>query len=124
MSNTIKRPAFYVLLAPADTDPDTVTDDECDQLHVVVNSQDQLRAELEAGQLGLRKVQDTPFHLTVLWLWAAMVRTKQVECKWPEFKRRCVHYAPDKDRPAPHTDPGDEADELDAHPTGASTSSG
>lgn len=120
----IKRPAFWVLLAPDGADPDTVTDAECDTVHVVVNSQDQLRAELEAGQLGLRKVNDTPFHLTVLWLWAAMVRTKQVDCKWPEFKRRCLHYEPDKERPAPHTAKGDETDELDAHPTEASTSLG
>lgn len=123
-TTSIKRPAFFVLMAPADADPDTVTDDECETVHVVVNSQDQLRAELEARQIGLSSVKDTPFHLTVLWLWAAMVRTKRTDDKWATFKRRCLHYEADKQRPAPHTEPGTETDELDAHPTEASTSSG
>lgn len=118
---TIKRPAFYVLLAPEGTDPDTVTDADCETVHVVVHSQDQLRAELEAGQLGLRNVKDQPFHLTVLWLWASMVRTGAVTCKWQEFKRRMLAYEADKDRPAPHTTETD-PDELDAHPTALSTS--
>lgn len=120
----VKRPAYWVLLAPPDTDPETITDDEAVQVHVVVNSQDQLRAELEAANLQLRDVGKTPFHLTALWLWAALARTKQIDYKFTEFKRRMLAYEPDKARPAPHTGDVTEGDELDAHPTEASTSSG
>lgn len=122
--HTIKRPAFWVLIAPEGTDPDTITDDEATTMHVVVNSQDQLRAELEAPAAGLRKIKDQPFHLTALWLWAAMARTGQTELPWKDFKTRMLHYTEDKTRPAPHTAPPAEleADELDARPTAASTS--
>lgn len=120
---TIKRPAFWVLLAPPDTDPATITDDDAATVHVLVTAGDQLRAELEAGQLGLREAgRHTPFHLTALWLWAALVRTGEVSYKFPEFKQRLLAYEPDKQRPQPHTEEGAPLDELDAHPTAASTS--
>ncbi len=120
---SIKRPAFWVLLAPIDTDPATIEDDDADTLHVIITAGDQLRAELEAGQLGLREAgRHTPFHLTALWLWAALVRTGDVTYKFPEFKQRLLAYEPDRTRPEPHTREDAELDELDAHPTAASTS--
>lgn len=121
----IKRPAYFVLLVPPAIDPATCTDDQAETVHVVVNAGDQLRAELEAGQIKLpENGRQTPFHITALWLWAALARTGVIDYRFGEFKQRLLAYEPDKQRPAPHGDPetADELDELDPRPTEASTS--
>lgn len=125
MPPTLKRPAFYAWITPDGVDPDTVDDDDLQLMHVIVNHSDQLRAELEAGKQGLAKGgTTTPMHLTALWIWAALVRTGRFDGKFQDFKTRCVAYDPDKDRDQPHTEDGADVDDLDAHPTEASTSSG
>lgn len=120
----IKRPAYNVLLAPPDTDPATVSDDDALELHVVIHAADQLTAERELMKLGMKGGgRDQPMHVTALWVWAALVRAGEVTYKWPEFKQRLLAFDEDKARPAPLT-PGDddpELDEYDAHPTVAST---
>lgn len=123
MPPTLKRPAYFVWLAPDDTDPDTCPDEQLELHHVVVHHADQLRAELEAAKQGLPKgATSTPMHLTALWLWACLRRTERYGKSFQEFKAQCVAYDPDKERDQPHTDPDADDDELDAHPTGASTS--
>lgn len=119
----LKRPAFHVLMAPEGVDPDTAADEQLETHHVVVHAADQLRAELEAGKLGIASGgKDRPMAITMLWLWAAMVRTGAYTGKWATFKTSCVAFNPDKKRPAPPTADGDdELDELDAVPTVAST---
>lgn len=119
----LKRPAFHVLLLPEDADPATATDEDADQLHVVIHAADQLRGELEASKLGLRAGgKDAPMHVTMLWLWAALVRTERFGGNFQTFKARCLAFDTDKNRPVPHTSASTELDELDAHPTEASTS--
>lgn len=118
----IKRPSFYVLMAPEGSDPNTVTDDECTTHHVLVHGGDQLRAELEAGKQGIKSPKDAPMHITMMWLWAAMARTGATTLGWREWKPLCLAYDSDKDRPQPHDQPDAELDELDATPTAASTS--
>ena len=123
MPPTLKRPAYWVWLAPTDTDPDTVADDQLEAHHVLVHHADQLRAELEAAKQGLAKGgTSTPMHLTALWLWANLTRTERYAGTFREFKSACIAYEPDRDRPEPHIDPDAEPDELDARPTAASTS--
>lgn len=118
----LKRPAYRVLLVPEDADPTTVTDEDCTEVRVVVHAADQLKAELEAGKLGLKAGgKDAPLHVTMLWLWASMVRTDDFRGAFREFRARCLAYDPDRDRPAPHDDPDSGHDDLDAHPTAAST---
>lgn len=122
MPPTMKRLAYHVWLAPEghDGDPLALPDDQLEYHHVLVGNADQLRAELEAGRLKLKQ-QDNPMHLTNLWLWSALVRTKVVNVKFQEFKSRLVSYDPDKDRDQPHTDPDADLDDLDADPTEASS---
>lgn len=122
MPPIIKRPAFHVWLAPSGVDPDTATDDELEYHHVVVHSADQLRAELEGRKHGITDARSAPMHVTVLWLWAALVRTGQYDDRFQAFKSVCVSYDSDRDRDEPHDDPEAEADEHDPHPTEASTS--
>lgn len=122
MPPTLKRPAYWVWVAPEGTDPDTVPDDQLELHHVLVHHADQLRAELEAAKQGLAKgATSAPMHLTALWLWAALVRTERFAGAFRDFKVRCVNHEPDKERNEPHTDDDAELDELDAHPTAAST---
>lgn len=122
MPPPLKRPAYFAWVAPDDTDPDTIDPDQLVAHHVVVHHADQLRAELEAGKLGLPKGgTGTPMHLTALWLWAALVRTGRFAGGFQQFKTACVAYEPDTERDQPHTDPDAAADTLDAHPTAAST---
>lgn len=117
----LKRPAYHVWLAPEGADANAVADEDALYHHVVVNTGDQLLAELEASKLKLDQAKQ-PFHLTALWLWAAMHRAGVHDEKFQTFKARILSYDPDKDRGAPITeDPDDELDELDAHPTEAST---
>ncbi len=121
MPPTLKRPAYYVWINP--TDDDDPPDDALECHHVVVHHADQLRAELEAGKQGLAKGgTGTPMHLTALWLWANLTRTGRYGGSFREFKTDCVAYDPDTDRDEPHTDPDPGTDDLDAHPTEASTS--
>lgn len=118
----IKRPAYFVLMAPDGVDPNTATDDELDELHVVIHNVDQLKGELETGKLGLREGgRQTPLHVTTLWAWQALVRTERFAGTFQEFKARCVAVEPDRERDQPHTVEGAALDEHDAHPTEAST---
>lgn len=123
MPPKLKRPAYHVWIAPDGADPDTVPEDQLEVHHVVVHHADQLRGELEAAKQGLPKGGTaTPMHLTALWLWANLIRTKRYEGTFREFKVACVAYDPDKGRDEPHTDDDADTDDLDAHPTEASTS--
>lgn len=122
MPPTLKRPAYFVWVAPDGVDPDTADTTQLVCHHVLVHHADQLRAELEAGKQGLAKGGTaTPMHLTALWIWANLVRTERFTGRFQEFKAACVAYDPDQEREEPHTDPDAEADDLDAHPTVAST---
>lgn len=114
----LSRPAYHVWLAPegAELDPNATDDDLADiaQYHyVIVNHADQLRAELEGKRHGIVKAQDSPMHLTSLWLWASLVRTGKYDGKFAEFKDACVAYDPDKEPDAADVAPD---------PTAASTS--
>jgi hypothetical protein len=123
MPPTLKRPAFHVWIAPDGADPDTVEDDALELHHVVINHGDQLRAEMEANKLGLAKAgTTTPMQVWWVWFWAGLVRTGGFDDIFQVFKARCIAYDPDRDRDQPHTDPDADVDDLDAHPTEASTS--
>lgn len=120
----IKRPAFHVWLDPREdlgpNSPD-LDDSELEYHHVLVNNGDMLRAELEAGKLGV-KPREAPQHLSTMWLWAALVRTGVYGGKFQAFKLACITYEPDQDRTQPMDSDDAELDELDEHPTGASSS--
>lgn len=122
MPPTLKRPAYYAWIAPADLDPDTADERELECHHVVVHHADQLRAELEANKQGLAKGgTGAPMHLTALWLWANLIRTGRYDGNFRAFKLACVAYTPDQERDEPHTEDDADLDHLDAHPTEAST---
>lgn len=93
------RPRYNVWLAPADdldAPPEYVGE-------VEVRNVDQLTAETQAKALGINR--DQLFHLTNLWIWAAMVRTGQTADKFHPFTRR-VEYVPVDDKGAePAEDP-------------------
>jgi hypothetical protein len=114
----LTRPTYHVWMLPEhgqDSDTELTDDQLAEQLeyqYVVVNHADQLRAELEAKRQGLGKPQDTPMHLTSLWLWASLVRTGRYDGKFAEFKTACIAYDPDKE-----PDPAD----AEPDPTEAST---
>lgn len=112
----LTRPAYHVWLDPRPdltADSPELDDSELVYQYVVVNHADQLRAELEAKRHGLGKPQDTPMHLTSLWLWAALVRTKRYDGKFAAFKLACVAYDPDKEA---------NPDDVEPDPMAASTS--
>lgn len=109
----LTRPAFHVWLAPADTDPNTVSEDQLDYHLVRIHHADQLRAELEGRRLGFGAAKDSPMHTTSLWLWAALVRQGIVDQRFMDYVDRCVAF----DR----ADDDDTAEAVD--PTAASTSS-
>jgi hypothetical protein len=113
MPPTLSRPTYHVWIAPADTDHDTLPESELVYRLVRVSAGDQLRAELEAKRLHLGSAKDSPMHLTVLWLWAALVRTGGFDGTFAAFRDRCVAFDPDKD---------EDNDEAAVTPTGASTS--
>lgn len=124
MPPKIKRLSYHVWMAPADTpaaELDALTDDELHYHHVVVSNGDQLRAELEGNKLKVGG-RDNPMHMTNLWLWAAMARTGIHDLNFRDFKLRCVSYDPDQERAEPHDKEDAELDDLDAHPTEASSS--
>lgn len=112
----LNRLAYHVWMLPEGTDPelaDELDAEDLDYHYVIVGHGDQLRAELESKRQGLGKPQDTPMHLTSLWLWASLVRTKRYDGKFQAFKVACVSYDPDKE-----ADPAD----VEPDPTEASTS--
>lgn len=92
----LHRPAFHVWMLPEE-DPT--------YHHVTINHADQLRAELESKSQGLGKPQDTPMHLTALWLWAALVRTGRYEQNFATFKTECLAYDPDREADDDDTGP-------------------
>lgn len=115
---TLTRPTFHVWLAPEGTDQsEDLPADQLTHHRVMVSSGDQLRAELEAGQRKLPKGgRDTPMHLTVLWLWASMVRTGRFSGGSREFQALCVSYDPERD------EAGELAEAEPVDPTGPSSS--
>lgn len=99
----LERPSYHVWLTPAD-------DLEAEPAYhgvVTVLNVDQLTAETQAKGLGIKR--DQPFHLTNLWIWAAMVRTEATQDKFGPFTRR-MEYRPVKDD-------DDQAEEAVADPT-------
>lgn len=58
------------------------------QWDITIRHADQLRAELEAGQYGIRR--EHAFHLADLWAWAACVRLGLFTGKFKEFQSRIV----------------------------------
>lgn len=119
----LKRLAYHAWVAPEGIDPDTADDQELEYFHVVVTNADQLRAERESARLKLDP-RRSPMHLTNLWMWCSMVRTGRYSGSFEEWKTALVSYDPDRDRDSPHTDDleDQQLDDLDARPTGASTS--
>lgn len=104
----LRRPAYHVWLDPRpDLTPDSpeLPESELVYEHVIVNHADQLRAELEANRHGLSKPQDTPMHLSSLWLWAALVRTKRYDDKYAAFKLACIAWDADKETDGPDVQP-------------------
>lgn len=102
------RPAYHVWLDPRPDltgDSPDLDESELSYHYVVVNNSDQLRAELEAKRHMLGKPQDTPMHLTALWLWASLVRTGRYDGNFASFKLACVTYDPDQDADPADTDP-------------------
>src|SRR5688572_11476285 len=91
---TMTPPTFQVLVAGPDSpDPADATE------HTVqVYTGDQLRAELEAGQLKLPlKFDQAPTHHTALWLWAALTRMGVTDQKFKDFQPRLLLVASVKD---------------------------
>lgn len=103
-------PTFQVLVAPPGEGP---ADLEAATEHTVqVLTGDQLRAELEAGQLGLPlEFKQAPTHHTALWLWAALSRMGVTDAKFKDFQPRLLlvkslqdqAVAVDPTQPAPPT---------------------
>lgn len=86
---TLTRPRYHVWLAE---------DPEADPTYVgvvTVRNVDQLTAETQAKGLGIR-IKEQPFHLTNLWLWAALVRTGQTTARFPELVKQ-MEYRPVED---------------------------
>lgn len=81
-------PTFTVLMANA-TDPD-----EADTFTVQVRNGDRLRAELEGNKRGLvaRDGVSIGFHLSTMWIWAAMVRTGDYAESFDQFKLDCLDF--------------------------------
>ena len=119
----LTRPKFHVWLDPRpDLTPDSPELDESELVyhHVVVNAGDQLRAELESKRHQLGSPKETPMHLTVLWLWAALVRTKRYDGKFAQFKSACITF--DADKPKDDDGQGEDGGDPDeVVPTEAST---
>lgn len=98
----LSRPSFHVWMG---TDPD---DDAPEYVGVVtVTNADQLTAETQAKGLGIPDPRATPFRLTNLWLWAAMVRKGLTADKFQPFTQR-LEYRPVEEEEAPE-DPTDGA---------------
>lgn len=84
----LDRPMFHVWIGegPDDPAPDYVG-------VVTVTNADQLMAETQAKAVGIRDPKSSPFHLTNLWLWCAMVRREMTSDKFKPFTAR-VEYRP------------------------------
>ncbi len=97
---TLERPSYHVWMA-SEPGGDPV-------YHGVVTilNADQLTAETQAKGLGI-KPQEQPFHLTNLWIWAAMVRTNATTERFRPFTQ-LVEYRPVKD---------DDTEEVELDPT-------
>lgn len=97
----MRLPAFQVMLAGLPEDPATFV------VSVEVTTGDQLRAELEAGQLGLPlEFTKAPTHHTALWLWAALSRMGYTDQKFKDFQGRMLMVARvDDDDDGPGVDP-------------------
>jgi hypothetical protein len=96
---TFTRPRFHVWMLPPDTDPADADDTDPEYVGVVtITNQDQLMAETQAKGLGVSR--ESAFHLTNLWLWAAMVRRKRTEDKFRTFTARMEYRPVDDDTEA------------------------
>ena len=86
---TLTLPRYHVWVAPEpDADPAYVG-------VVTVRNVDQLTAETQSKALGIR-IKEQPFHLTNLWLWAALVRTGQTSEKFHALVK-VMEYRPIND---------------------------
>ena len=64
---------------------------------VLVNSGDQLRAELEAKRLGIPPMREAPLNATALWIWAAMARQGLTELPAVAFMADVPEFEPVRD---------------------------
>lgn len=95
----LPRLKFHVWLSP-DDDPNATPD----YFGVVeVRNVDQLTAETQAKGLGINQKEDQ-FHLTNLWIWAAMVRTEDTRARFPQFVK-LMEYRPVEKPKAGEDDP-------------------
>lgn len=79
---TMTPPRFRVLLDDGTTH------------QVEIHLGDQLRAELEAGKLGLPvKFEAAPAHHTALWLWAGLTRMGVTDQGFRDFRDRMTLVA-------------------------------
>lgn len=89
---TLKRHIFDVYVAPLDADlehPDFDAE-PLEFLAVNVIQGDMVRAELEGSKQGLPAADKAAMTATTLWVWATLNRTGDLDCKWSEFRGRCV----------------------------------
>lgn len=91
----LHRPVYWVWTAPEGT-PTDADPDELTATRVTITAGDQLRAELEGKRHSL-DAQTHPMHLSVLWIWAAMVRMGATDTKWPVFRETVATYQPEDD---------------------------
>lgn len=117
MTNTpapprLDRPQFHVWMCPDDLDPDAATEEQLHYIGVVtITNSDQLTAERQGRANGVTDAKSMPFHLTVLWLHAAMARTGRTSLRFQEFSRRLEYRPADRERA------GEEDDGLDPSTT-------
>lgn len=113
---TLDRPRFHVWMTPEGQDPNATEPEYVGE--VTILNQDQLTAETQGRANGVPDAKAAPFHLTNLWIWAAMVRLDLTRDKFPVFVRR-MEYRPVEADTAPEDL---EADDLDPTTTAGAPS--
>jgi hypothetical protein len=93
---TLSRPQYHVWMTP-DLTPDLDADPPYVGV-VTIRNVDQLTAETQAKALNIKLTDN--FHLTNLWIWAAMVREEQTTARFHDFIKRMEYRPVDKDQPA------------------------
>lgn len=87
----LKRHVFDVYVAPLGADDKPDFDAEpLEFLNVNVRQGDIIRAELEGNKQGLPDGSKAAMTATTLWCWAALHRAGDLDCKWSEFRTRCI----------------------------------
>lgn len=88
---TLKRHIFDVYVAPVDADGKPDFDAEpLEFLNVECRQGDIIRAELEGNKQGLPTGDKAAMTGTTLWVWAALNRSGDLDCKWSEFRASCI----------------------------------